>query len=128
MTDLELLKEYRYLTAEIKVLRRQLDGLLHPVLPEGRVWRLGQEERREKNLDSVRQLAEDAEERQGALCKRFEEVVNQAQSGRVRLILRQYYALGMTDEEIAESMGRSVKLVNDARNKFLKKLKGAASV
>ncbi len=127
MTDLELLKEYRYLAAEIKVLRRQLDGLLHPAVPEGRVWRMEQDERREKNLDSVRQLAADVEARQGALCKRFEEVVNQAQSGRVRLILRQYYALGMTDEEIAESMGRSVKLVNDARNKFVKKLKEAAS-
>ena len=60
----------------------------------------------------ARMAAEEAE--------RFEAILAGVAHPRTRLVLRQYYALGMTDEEIAEADGFSARLAGSIRNGWLR--------
>jgi len=56
------------------------------------------------------------------LTERFEEIMSRVLYPRTRLILRGYYALGMTDEAIAEELNMSTRHVNSQRNQFIRSL------
>ena len=48
--------------------------------------------------------------------KRFNAIIDNVTEPLLRVILRRYYALGETDEQIAEVIGKSAKRTNQLRN------------
>lgn len=48
--------------------------------------------------------------------KRFNAIIDNVAEPLLRVILRRYYALGETDEQIAEVIGKSAKRTNQLRN------------
>lgn len=108
MTDLEALKTYRYAVAEVQAVGDQLDALRSlPRSVQGA--RLGvlteQLEARQTELENVAQ--------------QFDRVLGEIRNPRTRMIIRQYYALGLSDEKIAVACGMSTRMVNKIRNRFL---------
>lgn len=57
--------------------------------------------------------------------KRFNAIIDNVSEPLLRVILRRYYALGETDEQIAEVIGKSAKRTNQLRNDAIR-IVGAA--
>ena len=131
MRDIDVLKGLRAMETEIKMLARQVDCLMDDGAPRGYAQCAArengkgtnhQEAARQQHIDYMVALLEERETELSWLHKRFEEILLGFLDTRVRVILRCYYALGMTDEKIGEEMGMSTRRVNAMRNDCLKSL------
>lgn len=131
MTDIEVMQNYRCAMMELDLLERQLDRLHGTGAPDGyRSSSFGEHLRGTNNHDAAAAQHADALEQLLArkrdtlqhIAARFEEIMSAVQTPRLRLILRSYYALGMTDEAIGEEIFMSTRRVNQLRNEFLHSL------
>ena len=121
MDDLQILQNYRWAVRERETLAAQLEELSSPhyrrAEAEGRVQAERARARRQNICAQRLQAREDDLARQ---TEAFERVLDGVILARTRLVLRQYYALGWTDEEIAEANGFSARLANHIRNQWLR--------
>jgi hypothetical protein len=131
MTKRELLENYRLLVIEIESLERQSKFLnqfiggprpVHGVqltgMPRGTndpeaalLQRVDTDEVLEKIEGKCREL--------GDMLKEFEMILDAIEDRRLQIIIRNYYALGMSDEAIAELLELSQPTVNRLRNDFM---------
>lgn len=131
MHDIDVLKNYRCATLEIKLLERQLERFSTIGGPDGyancsldRISK-GTNNREAAALQRAEGFISILEKKKSELCmltERFEEIMSRVLYPRTRLILRGYYALGMTDEAIAEELNMSTRHVNSQRNQFIRSL------
>ena len=56
------------------------------------------------------------------VSRRFEEILTGVTDKRMQVILRSYYAVGMTDDSIGELLGLTTRRINALRNSFLRTL------
>lgn len=128
MTDVEVLKSYRYAVMEMSAIDQQMDALLEQAAPAGMTSpRLGgvrgtnvREARISQNMELCEQRLDACRKRLNRMMKQFEEVVGKASDERTRVVLRLYYASGMTDERIGLSMGLCTRTISNVRHRFLK--------
>lgn len=136
MTKRELLENYRLLVIEIETLERQSKFLNRfiggptPVravqltgMPRGTndpeaafLQRVDTEEVLEKIEEKCREL--------GEMLRDFESVLDEIKDRRLQIIIRNYYALGWTDERIAEQLELSQSHVNRLRKEYIEKIDG----
>lgn len=128
MTDVEVLKSYRYAVLEITAIDEQMEALMTQSAPAGLTSpRLGgvrgtnvREARISQNMELCEEQLEACRKRLHRMMKQFERVVSKASDERTRAVLRLYYASGMTDERIGMSMGLSTRTISNVRRRFLK--------
>lgn len=131
MHDIDILKGYRSMAAEISLLEAQLEKCGSVGAPRGygqHAW--DQVGGRTNNLEAARQqkidyLTEMLEERKAEMAevsRRFEEILTGVTDKRMQVILRSYYAVGMTDDSIGELLGLTTRRINALRNSFLRTL------
>lgn len=108
MTDIEALEAYRYVVAEVEAVGEQLAAL--DDLPKAV---------RDARIKLLQAQLEQSQETLKAVAQQAELVMNTQRDARTRLILRQYYALGRSDEKIGLVSGMSTRTVNKIRNRFL---------
>ena len=134
MTDIEILQSYRCAMMELDLLEKQFDRLNGTGAPDGyRAINLGEPLRGTNNheaaavqhADALEQLLEQKRLILRGIATRFEEILTNVNEPRMRLILRCYYAMGMTDEAIGEEIYMSTRRVNQLRNEFLHRLRTA---
>lgn len=127
MTKREVLTAYRCAVLELSVLEKQMarqSGVLPRGYAQTRLDGMPQgtnnpEAAKAQRLDGMMALLEEKHAELEDLTRRFEEILSQAESPKLRLILRMYYALGETDETIAETMNMSSRRINQLRNEFI---------
>lgn len=135
MTKRELLENYRDIVIEIETLERQSKFLnqfiggprpVHSVqltgMPRGTndpEAALLQRNDTDEVLDKIE--AKCAELR--GMVEAFEQIMDRIEDRRLRIIVRNYYALGWTDERIAEQLELSRQHVNRLRTAYLEELK-----
>ena len=130
MSDIEVLNTYRVTMLELRMLNRQMDMCLSAGTPRAARAPLGEAPRGTNHHQAARQQHYDGMEaiwrrKQAELeevASRFEEILDGVRQVKLRLILRSYYGLGMTDEAIAAEMGMTARRINDLRNQFLRSL------
>lgn len=128
MTDVEVLKSYRYAVMEMSAIDQQMEALMEQEAPSGLTSpRLDgvrgtnmRQARISQNMELCEQRLEACRKRLNRMMKRFEEVVGKASDERTLAILRLYYASGMTDERIGMSMGLCSRTISNVRRRFLK--------
>ena len=121
MDELQILQDYRWAVRERETVAAQLEALTSPhyrrAEAEGRVQaERARARRRAGCAEQLRAREEDLARQTEA----FERVLAGVAFARTRLVLRQYYALGWTDEQIAEANGFSARLANHIRNQWLR--------
>lgn len=130
MHDTEVLRMYRCAMRELEVLEKQLARMGSSGAPRGMSRRRDGQTRGTNNAqaaqlqlyDGLRQQLERKRRDAEAIGLRFEAILSGVRDMRLRLILRSYYALGMTDEEIGLEIDMSTRRVNMLRNGFLRSL------
>jgi hypothetical protein len=135
MTKRELLENYRLLVIEIESLERQSKFLnqfiggprpVHSVqltgMPRGTndpeaalLQRVDTDEVLEKIEGKCREL--------GDMLKEFETILDAIEDRRLQIIIRNYYALGWTDERIGEQLEITRQHVNRLRTAYIEGLK-----
>lgn len=131
MQDYEVLKTYRDAVRELSLLQRQMDMCLSAGTPreaQATSGGRGTNHRQAAQLQHYDGLADIFARKQAALNEvavRFEQIMEEVHSPRLRYILRSYYALGMTDEAIARELGMTCRRINELRNQFLRSLEMA---
>ena len=135
MTKRELLENYRLLVIEIESLERQSKFLnqfiggprpVHSVqltgMPRGTndpeaalLQRVDTDEVLEKIEGKCREL--------GDMLKEFEMILDAIEDRRLQIIIRNYYALGWTDERIGEQLEITRQHVNRLRTAYIDELK-----
>lgn len=128
MTDLEVLKSYRYAVMEICALEHQMEVLMKQSEPQGLVSsRLGdtrgtnfREARITQNMELCEQRLSACRKRLESMTCHFDQVLAKSPDERTRAVLSLYYASGMTDEGIGMSMGYCTRTISNVRNRFLK--------
>ena len=125
MTDFEVLKYYSAIQLEIKTIGEQLQraGITGAPgkLGAQRYDRIGGSTNDKTAAATQAQdgleaaLMRKRAELQG-IEKRFNAIIDNVAEPLLRVILRRYYALGETDEQIAEVIGKSAKRTNQLRN------------
>ena len=127
----EILMEYRMIVMEIETLERQSKflnqyiGGPRPVrspqltgMPRGTndpMAAMMQTIEEDDPLYKIEQLSKDLKEK----AAEFEVILDKVKDRRLQIIVRNYYALGWTDERIAEHIGLSRQTVqNDRANYF----------
>ena len=103
---MELLKRYRVLTEQVRLLERQREAGLSQA---------------GEDLETL--LAIRTQERE-ELTDRFEEVLDRADTALQRLIVQQYYGFAVSDGAIAQSLACTAKAVNSVRNRFRRRVEG----
>ena len=134
MTKRELLENYRMLVIEIDTLERQSKFLnqfiggprpLHGVQLTGMPRGTNDPEaallQREDTDDVLDKIEERCRELR-PLLDEFERIMNAIEDRRLRIIVRNYYALGWTDERIGEQLELSRQHVNRLRTAYLEDL------
>ena len=131
MTKHELLENYRDIVIEIETLERQSRFLnqfiggprpIHAVqltgMPRGTndpeaavLQRADTDEVLDKIEAKCRELS--------GMVREFEEIMDRIKDRRLRIIVRNYYALGWTDERIAEQLELSRQHVNRLRTAYV---------
>ena len=131
MTKRELLENYRLLVIEIESLERQSKFLnqfiggprpVHSVqltgMPRGTndpeaalLQRVDTDEVLEKIEGKCREL--------GDMLKEFETILDAIEDRRLQIIIRNYYALGWTDERIGEQLEITRQHVNRLRTAYI---------
>ena len=134
MTKRELLENYRYIVIEIETLERQSKFLnqfiggprpVHAVqitgMPRGTndpeaalLQRVDTDEVLEKIEAKCAELRE--------MMDDFEQVMDTIEDRRLRIIVRNYYALGWTEERIGEQLELSRQHVNRLRTAYIENL------
>jgi DNA-directed RNA polymerase specialized sigma subunit len=134
MTKRELLENYRMLVIEIDTLERQSKFLnqfiggprpLHGVqltgMPRGTndpEAALLQQEDTDDVLDKIEERCRELR----PLLDEFERIMNAIEDRRLRIIIRDYYALGWSEERTGEHVGLSRQHVNRLRTAYLEGL------
>lgn len=134
MTKRELLESYRYIVIEIETLERQsrflnqfvggprpVHGVQITGMPRGTndpEAALLQRNDTEEVLEKID--AKCAELRE--MMDDFEQIMDQIDDRRLRIIVRNYYALGWTEERIAEQLELSRQHVNRLRTAYIEGL------
>lgn len=134
MTRRELLENYRDIVIEIETLERQSKFLnqfiggprpVHAVqltgMPRGTNDPEAAMLQREDTDEVLEKIdAKCAELRE--LVDAFEQIMDRIEDRRLRIIVRNYYALGWTDERIAEQLELSRQHVNRLRTAYIELL------
>ena len=130
MQDLEVLRAYRCAMKEMEVLQRQLARIGSSGAPR-QAGRRREDQPRGTNhaaaaqiqlYDGLRQQLERKRAEAESIGLRFEAILAGIGDQRLRLIIRSYYAVGMTDEQIGLAIDMSTRRVNMLRNGFLRSL------
>ena len=132
--DQEILMDYRLIVMEIETLERQSKflnryiGGPRPVrspqltgMPRGTndpEAAMLQQIEEDDPISHIEQLSADLRE----MMMEFETIVNKITDRRLFIIVRNYYALGWTDEKIAEGMDVSRQLVQKLRSDYFNSL------
>lgn len=131
MTKRELLENYRDIVIEIETLERQSKFLnqfiggprpLHGVQLTGMPRGTNDPEAailQRADTDEVLDKIEAKVDELSGMVKMFEQVMDQIDDRRLRIIVRNYYALGWTDEKIAEQLELSRQHVNRLRTAYI---------
>jgi len=130
----EILTDYRMIVIEIKTLERQSKflnqyiGGPQPVrspqltgMPRGTndpTAAMMQTIEEDDPLFRIEQLSKDLREK----AIEFETILDKVQNRRLQIIVRNYYALGWTDERIAEEIGMSRQTVQNDRTNYFNSL------
>ena len=135
MTKRELLENYRMLVIEIDTLERQSKFLnqfiggprpLHGVQLTGMPRGTNDPEaailQREDTDDVLDKIEERCQELR-PLLEEFERIMNAIEDTRLRIIIRDYYALGWSEERTGEHVGLSRQHVNRLRTAYIDELK-----
>lgn len=134
MTKRELLENYRMLVIEIDTLERQSNFLnqfiggprpVHGVQLTGMPRGTNDPEaallQREDTDDVLDKIEERCRELR-PLLDEFERIMNAIEDRRLRIIIRDYYALGWSEERTGEHVGLSRQHVNRLRTAYLEGL------
>ena len=134
MTKRELLENYRMLVIEIDTLERQSKFLnqfiggprpVHGVQLTGMPRGTNDPEsailQREDTDDVLDKIEERCRELR-PLLEEFERIMNAIEDTRLRIIIRDYYALGWSEERTGEHVGLSRQHVNRLRTAYLEGL------
>ena len=134
MTKRELLENYRMLVIEIDTLERQSKFLnqfiggprpLHGVqltgMPRGTNDPEAAQLQREDTDDVLDKIEERCRELR-PLLDEFERIMNAIEDRRLRIIIRDYYALGWSEERTGEHVGLSRQHVNRLRTAYIEDL------
>ena len=135
MTKRELLENYRMLVIEIDTLERQSKFLnqfiggprpVHGVQLTGMPRGTNEPEaailQREDTDDVLDKIEERCQELR-PLLEEFERIMNAIEDTRLRIIIRDYYALGWSEERTGEHVGLSRQHVNRLRTAYIDELK-----
>ena len=134
MTKRELLESYRDIVIEIETLERQskfLNQFIGGPRPVRAIQLTGmprgtndpeaailQREDTNEVLEKIEAKCEELRE----MVDAFEMIMDKIDDRRLRIIIRNYYALGWTDERIAEQMELSRQHVNRLRTAYIEQL------
>ena len=134
MTKRELLENYRMLVIEIDTLERQSKFLnqfiggprpVHGVQLTGMPRGTNEPEaailQREDTDDVLDKIEERCRELR-PLLEEFERIMNAIEDTRLRIIIRDYYALGWSEERTGEHVGLSRQHVNRLRTAYIEDL------
>ena len=131
MTKRQLLENYRDIVIEIETLERQSKFLnqfiggpkpLHSVQLTGMPRGTNDPEAailQRADTDEVLDKIEAKVDELSGMVKMFEQIMDQIKDRRLRIIVRNYYALGWTDEKIAEQLELSRQHVNRLRTAYI---------
>lgn len=135
MTKRELLENYRDIVIEIETLERQskfLNQFIGGPQPIRSIQLTGmprgtndpeaavlQREDTDEVLEKIESKCTELRE----MIDEFEQIMDGIEDRRLRIIVRNYYALGWTDERIAEQLELSRQHVNRLRTAYLEELK-----
>lgn len=136
MERCEILTRYRWLMQEAETLNRQADRVMGIGLPAGIASTWPKPEALKgmprgtndpaaasaQAFDGYIQHLRSKAERIMEICSKFEETLELLTDDRDRVICRKYYALGLTDEQIAEESHLDRSTVTLIRNAALAKL------
>ena len=114
MNDIEVVKGYRFAVREINTLKQQLDAAADGSMPDA------------PYLADLRAILNQRRAELNHMILRFEAILADVHDPCIRLILREYYALGHSDEKAAETVGMSTRRCNELRNRFLREREAAA--
>ena len=134
MTNRELLENYRYIVIEIDTLEKQcrfFDNFIGGPKPIRSVQLTGMPrgtndpeaailQRNDTNefIDKIESKYAELRE----MVDSVERILDRIDDRRLRIIFRNYYALGMTDEVIGDQLELSRQHVNRLRNAYLEEL------
>ena len=131
MTKRELLENYRDIVIEIETLERQSKFLnqfiggprpVHAVQLTGMPRGTNDPEAailQRNDTDEVLEKIEDKCRELRCMVDEFEHIMDAIDDRRLRIIIRNYYALGWTDERVAEQLELSRQHVNRLRTAYL---------
>ncbi len=123
--ELEQLREYRWRVREREALLRQMEELNSEWFerpdPRGRAAFMRSREARKARCEA--RLREE-EARLSADMEVFERMMETIRHPRTRLVIRQYYGLGMTDQQIGEADGFSARTAGSIRHAWLREQEG----
>ena len=135
MTKRELLESYRMLVIEIDTLERQskflnqfiggprpMRGIQLTGMPRGTNDPEAAILQREDTDDVLDKIEERCRELR-PLLEEFERIMDEIPDRRLQIIIRDYYALGWSDERIGEHVDLSRQHVNRLRTAYLEGLK-----
>lgn len=134
MTKRELLENYRLLVIEIESLEKQsrfLNQFIGGPRPVRSVRLTGMPRGtndpeaamlQRVETDEVIDKIEDKCEELRTMLGRFEQILDNIHDRRLRFIIRNYYALGQSDERIANDLELTREWVNQLRNDFIRQL------
>ena len=134
MTKRELLESYRDIVIEIETLERQskflnqfiggprpVRGIQLTGMPRGTndpEAAILQREDTNEVLEKIEAKCEELRE----MIDEFEQIMDGIEDRRLRIIVRNYYALGWTDERIAEQLELSRQHVNRLRTAYIEQV------
>ena len=131
MHDIDILKGYRSMVAEISLLEAQVEKCSSTGTPHGygqHAWdQVGgrtnnPEAARQQQIDFLTEMLEERKAEMAEASRRFEEILAGVTDKRLQVILRSYYAVGLTDDSIGEMLGLTARRINALRNRFLRTL------
>ena len=134
MTKRELLENYRDIVIEIETLERQskfLNQFIGGPRPLRAVQLTGMPRGtndpeaailQRQDTDEVLEKIEDKCKELRGMVDEFEHIMDAIDDRRLRIIVRNYYALGWTDERIAEQLELSRQHVNRLRTAYIETL------
>ena len=130
----EILTDYRLIVMELETLERQskflnkyiggpkpLRGVQLTGMPRGTndpEAAILQQNEEDDPIFHIEELSKEL----GRMVNEFENIVNQITDRRLFIIVRNYYALGWTDERIAENMDLSRQTVQKVRSDYFNSL------
>ena len=130
----EILTDYRLIVMELETLERQskflnkyiggpkpLRGIQLTGMPRGTndpEAAMLQQNEEDDPIFHIEELSKEL----GRMVNEFENIVNQITDRRLFIIVRNYYALGWTDERIAENMDLSRQTVQKVRSDYFNSL------